>query len=160
MKSKLKLAALVVFLSQETGFAKVSEVFNYGQLSARLAAGKQLRVITDLSACESQSADGSVTPGPEVLGGIDINAFNKYVKTNEDGSRSETIAFSQALLIEHPQHGNAYSYVRWRFFPNGSVEFTSKWVDPVHFVDLEEKQFRCKFGVGKVKGAISVYVSM
>ena len=100
-------------------------VTNYADLLNSMSQGNTIRAIMFVKKCTPSIAD-------DAIGGMNFTNFNKY-QIVEDNQKKDVIATSMTMLVNHPQLGAIYSYVRLRIFTDNSAEIFSQFLDPATY---------------------------
>ncbi len=135
MKNQIKVVLLTIFWSLSAlGFASPTSLNKFSDLLEALLEGYRVRVVARLEQCSLVYSN----PEPkqpsdawkEVIGGMEIESFNKYSIT-ENGKAKEFIATSLSLLVEHRTLGMVFNRVFFKFINNkdNTIEFESSFID-------------------------------
>ena len=130
---------------------------SYADLVKSLESGNTVKIVAEYAKTKLL-IDGKEEPAPNATGGVAIDGWERFGKELSRDGR-EWHSTSHTVLIAHPRHGHVYNYVRFRFYADGSVEVTARYLKTDTMEVVMDEKFMGKISTGKDKEGIHLYQS-
>jgi hypothetical protein len=137
------------------GAAPPERLKSFPEFLAALTAGRSVRAVVHYARCRLV-ADGKEETAPEAVGGMALSTFEYFAAGSVRNDRAFLTA-SEAVLISHPRHGYVLNHVKFKFFENGAVEITARYLNPKDYGILMDETFYGAIGDGADGGAVELF---
>lgn len=127
---------LSVAITSGTSFANANSSEG-AFLESAVMAGKDIRVILDLSRCIEH---GTQIPGPAVRGSVRPDTFMIL--------SDHSIAFSNTHFTVPADNKPVQEFMKYRANGDGKFEFQTMVLDPINFSVLRKNQYDCEVNKG------------
>ena len=124
-------------------------------LREALEAGRPVRVVVRYAGCVLRGEGGTERPGPDVVGGMTVSAFERFAP-GVAGNERAYLATSASQLIGHRRYGQVVNYVRLRVEDGGAVEVTARYLRPPGLEVVMDETFVCPLDDGG-RGGVTFY---
>lgn len=128
---------------------------SFGELFDALVKGENVRVIVHYGRTRLIS-DNEEFDAPDVIGGMDISAFEYFSKMSIRNPKAMLVT-SETVLIGHPRYEHVYNYARIRFYDDGEVQITAKYLTTGEYKAVMDQKFYGVINDGKNEGAVYLY---
>lgn len=145
---KFARCALILMLGTSCSLlAQPTAIRSKSELAQALTQGEHVRAIIHFDRCQTNAPREN-----EVIGGLE---FTQFTMSKAKGAPVESakIATSHTMLVEHPDDGPIYQYVRIRVFEPTMARVTSMTLHPETKKILKTTDYQCTFS-GDTPGVV------
>ncbi|MET1028751.1 MAG: VirK family protein [Dongiaceae bacterium] len=107
-------------------------------LEDAVLAGKDIRVVLDLSQCHVHGTDKS---GPPVRGGFHVDGY--LIQSDQ------TIAFSATHFTMKDNKTPVTEFISFKVLPTGEIDAHAIFLNPATYAILKSDEFDCEIGKGE-----------
>lgn len=140
------IALCASLLLAGTALAAPKRLTSYADLVQALESGGSVRVVADYAKTKL-IVDGKEEKAPAAVGGAALDTWERFEK-GLLGPRG-WISTSHTVLISHPRYQHVYNYVKFRFYDDGTVDVTARYLTVDKFEIVMDEKFVGKISNGK-----------
>jgi hypothetical protein len=121
---------------------------DFTEVLSALKAGRSVKAVFHYKDCMLMIDGEQIEKIPDAIGGMEIATW-EYFAPGSIGNDKGYIASSHKVLIQHPQHGFVYNYVKLNIFQDNEVKITAKYLMPENLEVKMDESFITLINDGK-----------
>ncbi len=156
MKKGIFFASVIVVFFQYSAFAG-NPIQDFQNLVKHLHEGKNVRVVINYQDCKTVTKDSTLKPGPDITGGMSIEAFEYFAPASYGNSKAYVVTSATHLIANPYGEGFVYNYVKIKAFEDNRVEITAVFLDSQTHKTINKNTYITSIASGEGKGGAFFY---
>lgn len=156
MKKRTLFAFIILMFFQYSAFAG-NRIHNFQRLARHLMEGKTVRIVIQYKNCKVMQKDSTLKPGPDITGGMEIEAFEYFARGSYGNEKAYMITSVSHLIANPFGKGFVYNYVKIKAFEDNRVEITAAFLDSQTHKTLQKETYFTKIADKKRQGGAFFY---
>lgn len=151
----MKRLMLLFFFIGLISYSQTNQLKTFNELFESLMNGENVNIVFKYGMTK-MIIDGEEKKAPDAIGGMKLLPYEYFEKGVVRNDKAY-ISCSETVLINHPNYGYVFNYVKLRIYEDDSVEIIAQYVDPQTYEIKMDEKFLTIFNNGVNNGGIYFY---